>query len=396
MRRVLFVDDELQVLEGLRDSLRSHRREWHMVFAEGGEAALEELAQERFDVIVSDMRMPGMGGAQLLQRVREEYPETVRIVLSGHSEFADTLHAAPFAHQFLAKPCSPDELHRVIERSCNLHDLLSDDALKRAVAKVTSLPTAPETFREFCETVVDPAATADVLGAVVERDVALFAKLLQLVNSSFFGLGRRVTTGREAVACLGVATLRGLVLSVDLFHTFAPGALQAGIDVSSFERHAADVATAACRLAPVEIRDDAVAGGLLHDVGKLVLISSEPGDFAALAREAAERGLPLHTVEREHLGITHADVGAYLLGLWGLPYPLVDAVARHHSPEALAGADVTGVTARANLLVTERDGLPIDPVAWQELRAAAGTALELWQRMVVGDAAASLPGGDGG
>jgi putative nucleotidyltransferase with HDIG domain len=382
MRRILFVDDEAQVLEGLRDSLRPRRHEWDMAFAEGGAAALAELARSPFDVVVSDMRMPGVSGAELLQRVRDEHPDVVRVVLSGHSEFTDTLHAAPYAHQFLAKPTAPDEVHRVIERSCNLRDLLADESLKRVVADITSVPSAPEMYRAFSDAIGDADVTAEMLGAVVEREVTLFAAVLRLVNAPFFGIGRCVTAGHDAVTHLGIAALRGVVLAADVFHTFAPAAHGRGIDVSVLERHATEVALAASRLSPARGCNDAVAAALLHDVGKLVMAGSASGDVTEIAREAVERQVPLHVVEREQLGITHAEVGACLLGLWGLPYPLVDAVARHHTPEAFAEPDATGITARANALVRERDGLPADPAAAEALRAVAGPELESWQGLV--------------
>jgi HD-like signal output (HDOD) protein len=380
MRRILFVDDEAHVLEGLRDSLRPHRREWQMTFAPGGEAALEALDQERYDVIVSDMRMPGMGGAELLQKVRDCHPEIVRIILSGHSEFTDTVHAAPFAHQFLAKPCPPDELHRVIERSCALYDLLADERLKSFVAGVTSLPAVPDVFREFTELLADPSVTPDELGRVVEQDVALFAKVLQLVNSSFFRLARRITSGREAVSYLGFGVLKALVLSIDLFQTFSSTEPGARTTVLELERHASDVGRLALRLAESETRDDAFAAGLLHDVGKLVLLSAAPADFAAASATSRERSVPLHAIETELLGVSHAEIGAYLLGLWGLPHSLVGAVARHHHPQTLAAGDAAGVAARANALVNERNGVPVDAEAWAVLEAAAGAALDEWRR----------------
>jgi putative nucleotidyltransferase with HDIG domain len=378
MINVLFVDDEPLVLEGLRDSFRSCRNEWMMTFAEGGEAAMRELAAGKFDVIVSDMRMPGVGGAELLRHVREHQPATIRIVLSGHSKFEDTLDAAPFAHQFLAKPCSPDKLRSVIERSCKLHDVLADAALRQAVSSITSLPSAPRAYLRFAEALADPDITATELGALVERDLAVFPKLLQLVNSSFFGLNRRITTGRDAVAYLGLAMLRILVLSTELFQTFASA--EAAPALTAVERHSIHVARLASRLAPSRLREDAVAGGLLHDAGKLVLIGHSPRDFMLRSRESVDRGVPLHEVERVLLGFTHAEVGAYLLGLWGLPYVLVDAVARHHLPETLGATDGAGVVATANALVNERDGQPIDPELLEALERVASGSLETWRR----------------
>ena len=130
MKRILFVDDEPQILEGLQNLLHRHRRVWDMVFALGGEAALEELGCRPFDVIVSDMRMPLMDGATLLRRVQEQHSETVRIVLSGHVELTTALRAVSVAHQFLTKPCKPHELENVIQRACNLRALINDEMVR--------------------------------------------------------------------------------------------------------------------------------------------------------------------------------------------------------------------------------------------------------------------------
>src|ERR1700690_3600413 len=120
MRRVLFVDDEPQILEGLRHRLHRQRKQWEMLFAESGKAALKILAHEPVDVIITDMRMPQMDGATLLTKVKELYPRVVRIVLSGHAELETALRAVPVAHQFLNKPSEPGVIEGVVERACNL------------------------------------------------------------------------------------------------------------------------------------------------------------------------------------------------------------------------------------------------------------------------------------
>ena len=112
MRRILFVDDDPRILEELRDMLRPQRHDWEMAFAPSGDAALALMQASPFDVIVSDMRMPGMDGAALLARVRQEYPQVVRIVLSSHTELSTALRVVPVAHQFLAKPCDAEMLRR--------------------------------------------------------------------------------------------------------------------------------------------------------------------------------------------------------------------------------------------------------------------------------------------
>jgi PAS domain S-box-containing protein len=190
MKRIIFVDDEPKILEGLRDLLRPLRREWSMRFADGPEAALVALEAEPADVVVTDMRMPVMDGAALLGRVRERWPDTVRIILSGHAEVETALRAAPVAHQFLAKPCARDTLVDAVERACNLRAILDGSAIRGVITETTSLPSVPAIYERLVRTLTDPETSVGEVAAVVEQDVAMCAKLLQLVNSSFFGIAR--------------------------------------------------------------------------------------------------------------------------------------------------------------------------------------------------------------
>ncbi len=121
-KTVLFVDDELNVLEGLRTRLHRQRSKWEMVFVQSGREALERLAQGDVDVLVTDMRMPEMDGVTLLKRAQEEYPRVVRIVLSGHAELEAALRAIHVAHQFLSKPCEAGVIENVVERAVLLAD----------------------------------------------------------------------------------------------------------------------------------------------------------------------------------------------------------------------------------------------------------------------------------
>lgn len=366
MKRVLFVDDDPHVLDGLRDLLRRQQREWQMVFALGGEAALAELEAQPFDVVVSDMRMPGIDGAALLAVVRERYPESVRIILSGQTEFEAVLRAAPVAHQFLAKPCDRDDLRRAIERTCVSQALLQDDTVRRAAGGTEALPSAPALYSRLVEASADPEVSMADIGALVESDIAMSAKVLQLVNSSFFGLARRIPSAREAVSYLGIAPLRALVLSAGAFRAFAPAQPIAGFSVEALETHSTLVARLARDLLPDQhAAEQAFTAGMLHDVGKLLLAAQRPDELASLLAAARDSGRPLHAIEQERSGATHAEVGAYLLTLWGLPHPIVEAVAYHHAPTRLDHTELDPIAAVyiANRLIAEQQADPPGPAA---------------------------------
>ncbi len=356
MRRVLFVDDEPRILEGLRRMLRSQRHEWEMAFAPGGEAALAMMEALPFDVIVSDMRMPGMDGATLLCRVREVYPQVVRIVLSGHTELSAALQVVPVAHQFLAKPCDAEMLRVAIERACHLKALLSDDSIRRTVTALGDLPSVPRTYEALMEAVVDPDVTIQKVARIIEQDVGISAKVLQLVNSAFFGISHSMTNIQSAVSYLGINTLKNLVLSVEIFRAFKPQRNLPGFSLEKLQEHAQLTAHIAARLpVPKHLADIAVVAAMLHDVGKLIMAWKLSAQFGTMLAEAQEEHCPVYKVEERANGFSHAEIGAYLLGLWGLPYSVVEAVALHHGPNRVPHQNFDAISAvyAANLLAHE-------------------------------------------
>jgi len=335
-KRILFVDDEPNVLAGLQRMLRPLRGEWEVTFAQSGPEALEKLAAAPFDVVVSDMRMPGMDGAALLAEVRQRYPGTVRIVLSGHSDKEMILRSVGPAHQYLAKPCDAETLKDTISRACALRNLLADESLKQVIAQMPSLPSLPAVYAELTRTLNSPDASVQAVGRIIASDVGMTAKILQLVNSAFFGLRRHVSSPAEAAVLLGLETIKALVLSVQVFSEFRAAQLE-GFSLEALWKHSLATGAGAKQLAADEksdgkLVDCALMAGLLHDAGKLVLAAHLGPRYGQTIAAARERGLPLWQAERETLGTTHAEVGAYLLGLWGLPDPIVEAIAFHHEP----------------------------------------------------------------
>ena len=358
MKNILFVDDDPMILAGLERMLRSRRKDWEMSFAAGGAEALAVLETKPFDVVVTDMRMPAMDGARLLELVKERFPATIRIVLSGFFKTEAAMRAVPVAHQYLAKPCDPVKLQEAIERSCGFASLLPDAALRRVVGAVGGLPTLPRTSALLAEALQKPDIPLGEIGRIVEHDVGITAKVMQLVNSAFFCLPTQVTTVVRAVSYLGLDTLKQLVLSVELFRTLRPRQAIAGFTLEGLEEHSHLTARIAARLPAAEpVRAAGVVASVLHDAGKLVLAARLPHEFELALTASRTEHRPLHVVEKEQMGTTHAEIGAYLLGLWGLSGAVVDAVCRHHRPEVLegggAGLDVLAIAHIADGLANE-------------------------------------------
>ena len=344
-KRVMFVDDERDVLDSLRDALRRYRRVWRIHFAASGAEALAQLESEPTDVIVSDIQMPGMDGAALLSRVQQLYPSTIRIVLSGYANPGIVTRAATVAHRILAKPCNIEELGLVVERSCALHALTEQAELYRITAAATTLASRPGLYMEIAQVITDPTTSPDDIAGVIERDTAMTAKVLQLANSAFFGIGRSVSRVRDAVVYLGADTIKALTLSAEAFGKLAPTGLD-GFSIEEFQQHATLVARIAASILPDgPAQQDAMTAALLHDIGKLVAISDDRERWRRVTERARSEQLPLHQVELEADGISHAGTGAYLLSLWGLPDGVVEAVAHHHDPGAVPGAALDAVAA---------------------------------------------------
>ena len=354
-KRILFVDDEPDLLDSLRDALRKYRKVWRISFATGGEAALANLASEPTDVIVCDMQMPGMDGATLLSDVQDRHPDTIRIVLSGYANPLVVARAATAAHRFLAKPCNLEELGLLIERSCALHDMTKEAEVYRLTAAATSLPSRPGLYPDIAQVIADPTTGPDDIARVIERDTAMTAKVLQLANSAFFGHGRTVTRVREAVVYLGADTIKSLTLTAEAFGKLRPSGIDA-FAFNEFQRHATLVARIAARLLPEgAAQQEAVTAALLHDIGKLVPIADDPQRWQRMGQEGARRQRSVYELEKEQEGVTHAATRAYLLTLWGLPAGVVDAVAHHHEPSGVAALDLdpVGAVHIANALAHE-------------------------------------------
>ncbi len=331
-KRILFVDDEPMVLNGLERSLRGMRKEWEMAFLPGGPEALQAMAQAPFDVVISDMRMPGMDGAQLLELVRERFPQTVRMVLSGQSDKDALFRAIRPTHQYLSKPCDVRELKQKLKCALGLRDVLDSPELKQRVSQVETVHSLPSLYQALRTLLESPHPSLREAGEIVTRDPGMTAKLLQLVNSAFLGTASRVACPRQALSVIGLDNLLSLVVSVGLFSELPQ---EMGM-LAPLWKHAHSTARFAQAIACCEQADettvqDSFTAGLLHETGWIVLASAHGEQFKSLW-STLNKGFVSMDSEQTAFGGTHAQVGAYLLGLWGLPDAIVEAVAWHHAP----------------------------------------------------------------
>jgi HD-like signal output (HDOD) protein len=387
MKRILFVDDEPKVLDGLKRMLYAYRKDWDMVFVGSGEQALREMAESHFDVLITDMRMPGMNGLELLAQVVERFPQVVRMVLSGTADTEITLSSVTLAHQYLAKPCDAGALRATVERALNLRIMLDDPRLKQLISRTHSLPSIPSVYAELMQAVQSPDVTPKEIGQIISKDLAMSAKVLQLVNSAFFGAQRRITSPTDAVIYLGIETVRALAVTVSVFSQFDTQTVPR-FSLPALRDHSLAVATLARRIAeslnlPKSSVEDAFLGGLLHELGKLVLACNYPQQYGEALLRAEKQVIPVQQAELEVFGTTHAQVGAYLLWLWGLPDGVTEIVASYDQPRAEQNQVPLMAVHVANALMGEKPetnlntdclremGLLDQLTGWRQMREAA-------------------------
>lgn len=335
--KVLFVDDEPNVLAGIRRLMHPHRNAWEARYANGPIEAIEAMKEERFDVIVSDIRMPGMDGVKLLGYVMDNYPATARIALTGETDQVEVLKTVTAVHQLLTKPCDIDLLIGIIN-GLRPNAWSHNPKIEALLAGMSSIPSLPSVYAELNEELSRETCSAQTIGAIVAKDVGLSTKVLHLVNSALFSLPRKVGNPTQAAMLLGTELTRALVATAgvfDQYHSKIPPIL----DLQRLVDHcllAQGIARAVAQAEDLskEASDKVAVAALLHDVGKLVLAANLPERWSQVKTVANQRKCPISKVEAQVFGGDHGQMGGYLLALWGFDSTICRAVGHHCNPRS--------------------------------------------------------------
>lgn len=335
-RRILFVHENPSELQGFHQAVVAMEPVWDMEFASSGEQALQVLAGSKFDAVVVDVPPQQATGLSFLNEARNQHAGMTRFAIANQDDKETVMACAREMHQCLPRPCQPRTLIAGIRRSLSLDGWLQDEKIKSLVERMPPLPSLPAVYNEVIRELNDASGSAEKVAEILSKDLSLTARLLQTVNSAFYGQSRRITHVGEAVVVLGTEAVRGMVLGLQTYQHFEK-MKPFPFAIDRLWAHSMAVAERARRIALLQTRqpelaDEAFTAGLMHDIGVLVLAASLPKEYRELWQKLEARKQPLWQVEKEILGASHADVGAYLLARWGLPITLVEAVAYHHEP----------------------------------------------------------------
>lgn len=312
---VLIVSSTPSTHAELQQALDDFGLDWETAFAQDAASALAIAMERPIDVAVSELRASGFDGPGLLGQIRSRHPGAARILLLDEGEEPAAMMSMDSAHRFLNKPLRADELVDAVESVAELRELLDSPELKAAVGSVGNLPPPPKLYLELSRALESEDTTPSTLANLISQDPVVAAKVLRMCNSAYFSGGRTITDIRSAVIRLGQQTLRRLVLASEVFSSNAPN----NIDREAMQQRALLSSQLAARLLGGSSAELAATAALLSDVGMLV-----PGVRIPAACAAGEQD--------KCNGPHYAEAGAYLLGLWGLPMPIVEAVASHHQP----------------------------------------------------------------
>jgi HD-like signal output (HDOD) protein len=261
------------------------------------------------------------------------------------------------------KPCEPLQLETVIDRCLRLHELLQRQNLRGIVGSIKKLPAMPRVYAQLRGALASDRVTTREVARIVAADAIIAGKVLQWVNSAFFRLARPITNIEQAVDYLGFNAIRNLTLSVEVFSQWPARSPVKSLNLEHLQSHVHLIAGAARTLAGGSVTaDDALLAGLLHDIGYWILTQECPAELDRSVELAVKERVPLHEAETQVIGASHAQLGAYLIGIWGLPYPVIDAVAHHHTPRDVKPSefDLLAALATAHALVPTDDAAAFD------------------------------------
>jgi len=333
-KKILFVDDEVPILKSLNRLFMD--TDYEVFTADSGKEALEILATEKIDMIITDMRMPEMDGCQLLQRVKELYPSSLRIILSGYADKNTILEALQknIAKLYILKPWENDKLILLVDQLFETENILRDSNLLSLINNVDDLPTLKSSYLHIMD-LIDTDADLVKIASAIERDHSVATKILHIINSAFY----EVKTGsvKHAIAYLGLSNIRNILLATSIVDSFNMSGIY-GTRLDMLWSHAFICSKIVNliyeKLLLKKLSEHEASAGLLHNIGIVLLLKLYPEKYIEIFQRAEKEKNGLLPIEQESLHVTHQQTGGYLLRWWELPHPIIEAALYHHTPFA--------------------------------------------------------------
>jgi len=348
-KRILLVDGVTAALHEIKDELVGRCAGWELRYTGTGAAALDSLAQGAFDAVIVDLRLHDMGGNQLITQVMKQYPRMHRIILADLGDPQSLLRCVGNVHQFLAKPVDADRLQVVLQRAFQFEMWLPNQKVRELIGRIPRLPSPPDSYARLVKELQSNSASLDRTAELVANDPAITAKVLQLANSAACGPPLDEADPILAIKEIGLANARGLVLLAHSYSNFRD-LDGSGFSMEKLWRHSQRTGRFARWIAEAEGVDGAVVqqsatAGLVHDIGKVALGANLANAFRQAQHLIQTKGIAPWEAEQEVFGATHGEVGGCLLGIWGLPVPVVEAAALHHHPARFLSNSFSPLTA---------------------------------------------------
>lgn len=346
--RVLYFDEADAGVAEFVETLGAARK-WEITHATSRAEAAAIASKQPVDVAVIAGSLADIDSIDLAGEIGRFHPKLTVFILSGETDNKAARACSSGRYQWMDKPCDPVALISSIERMASLVSWLTNNTTLELVSDIHCLPAIPSNYQGVIRIIHSPTASIQEIGDAINRDMGMTSRVLQVANSAYYGYSKKITSPTEAILFLGVETVKSLIHYSHLLNNF-PQLSSADVLFDRVWKHSMGVAAVARKITLLETRNETLAeeaftAGLLHDIGKLVLMSMRAQEYREVIRQAAARKGAPHMIERLKLGTTHAEAGAYLLSLWGIPYSILEAVAWHHYPDEAMDRKFSPLTA---------------------------------------------------
>lgn len=328
-KSILFVMEQSEALDMLMALL--NKEDIETVHVENCKAAYDILENEKKDMVITDSKLPSGDGFELLDKIKMNYPEILRIAMCTYSDSRKALGAIEKNVIKLSfyKPWNDQELVNKITKLFELEHNLNDKNILELINNIDELPTVPILYNELSQ-LIEEDVSIDEIARKLEEDQSISSKILKVANSAFYG----AKTGSiiQAIMYIGLINVKNIVLTNSIFSNVRMDA--------QTQKHLWDhvslsnkmITQLYVKILGKKLPNQFASAGLLHDIGKVVILNSYGETYKAIITENGETDKTMKELEAKYLGVNHQEIGGYLLNWWDIPVPIVESALYHHDP----------------------------------------------------------------